>query len=254
MPRALIQALLTLLTLAPAAALAQGGPFPTPSPRSPQPKEPAPQEPAPQEPAPQEPAERKDRQRVRPSRVHDVGSRPGSSALMIRLPPELVERALIDHELHTRRALAAGTLRLRRLLRGCELRMSWSLNQRFAGKRLTWKLGAAQGPDVTGVSEVEGGQGLRCDVRCVDREVKPQQQGYRYQARLRLTLGERTYDLLLELSVELSEPETKPGLRFQASWRGPFPAGKGSLGKAGFKRGGKGKAKQGPTPAGSPDK
>ena len=146
------------------------------------------------------------------------------------------ERALIDLELHTRRALAAGTLRMRRVLRGCELRMSWTLNQRFAGQQLVWKLGAAQGPTVTGASKVKGNdEDELCDVRCVERKVTPKQQGYRFEARFRLTLGKRTYDLLLDLNVDLGAPDTRPALRYQANWRGPFGEGKGTL-RDGFKR------------------
>lgn len=228
----MIRALLLALLLAPLPALAQQtqpSPQPSPTPSA----TPTPSEPQ----GKRGPARWKERQRVRFSRLNQVGSRPHkASALVLHLPAELVERALIDLELHTPRVLGGGTVRMRRVLRGCELRMSWTLNQRFAGQQLVWKLGPAQGPTVTGASQVKGSdEDELCDVRCVERKVTPRQQGYRFEARFRLTLGKRTYDLLLGLNVDLSEPDTRPALRYQANWRGPFGEGKGTL-RDGFKR------------------
>jgi len=234
-------ALALSLVLSSPLALAQGEASPTPAPTDPPRQDPQ--------------GRRRDKQRVRPSRLNEVGTRPGSSSLMLRLPGELVERALIDNELRHPRSLPAKTLRLRRLLRGCELRFSWSLNQRLAGKRLAWKLGPAEGPSVVGADKVMDEGALLCDLRCVERSAETKLQGYVYQARFRLTLGERTYDLLLELKLDLSEPETKPGLRFTAHWRGPFPEGRGNLAQEGFPRRGKrkggkgGRAQPSPAPA-----
>lgn len=218
-------ALLALLLAGVSPALAQD---PQASPAPPE-KTQAPEE---AQPAGEEKPARK-RLRVQPMRWQERGKSERLGALKLALPPALLERCLIDHELRAKRGerkqLRSELRMLRTMLGANRLLFAWSSKQQVVEKTLVWKLGSASGPFVIGSSGATSGERKLYDLRTVETKVKRLPKGYRFRARLRLELGQDPYDVLVELRVRVLDPGQDVAVQHSSSWSGPYPPGKGAF-------------------------